>query len=319
MKNFTKAALIIALILVILGSLLCAVGMGIGFRFSEFWNQVEAGEFSIGPIRHIPFIRYGSSDLEWDDDSIDWDSADEDAFDFSCEDIKKIKMDVDYSGVRIVENTDSNLVQMNVQYRREDHRYQVQAYMDGSTLKIEHKGSGRIRNYDSSRVTLELPRELMEQVQLKEIDLEQGRGYIYMGMPLTAEKISISVGAGKCETGEKLTAKKKLSVSVDAGEIELGELEAEELKLEGGVGTLIAALIRAEEIEIEGGVGTIEVEAAGKERDYSYDIECGVGRLEIGENEYGGLSSSRSIENPGSKKMKIECGVGEVEVSFQEL
>lgn len=319
MKNFTKAALIIALVLVILGSLLCAVGMGIGFQFSEFWDQVEAGEFSIGPIRHIPFIHYGNTDYEWDDDSMDWDSADEDAFDFSCEDIKKIKMDVDYSGVRIVENTDSNLVQMNVQYRREDHRYQVQAHMDGSTLKIEHKGSGRIRNYDSSRVTLELPRKLMEQVQLKEIDLKQGKGYIYVEMPLTAEKISISVGAGICETNEKLTAKKELSVSVDAGEIALAELEAEEVNLDGGVGTLTADLIQAEEIEIDGGVGDVDVTAAGRESDYSYDIKCGVGRLEIGDNEYSGLSSSRSIENPGSKKMKIECGVGEVEVSFQEL
>ena len=38
MKNFTKAALIITLVLVILGSAFCAVGMGIGFSFPEFWE-----------------------------------------------------------------------------------------------------------------------------------------------------------------------------------------------------------------------------------------------------------------------------------------
>ncbi len=321
MKNFTKTALIIVLVLVILGSLLCAVGLGIGFRFSEFWDQVETGEFSIGPIHHIPFFSYNYSDYDWADPGDDWDAADEEVSYFPWEDIKKIKLDVDYSSVIITEAPwEDREVRITVQYRREDHRHRVQSGINsGNTLEIENEGSGRIRNSDSSRVTLELPRKLMEQGQLEEIDLKQGKGCIYSEMPLTAEKISISVGAGQCEIEEKLTAEKELSVSVDAGEIILAELEAEKLNLNGGVGTLTAELIQAQEIEIEGGVGSIEVEAAGKESDYSYDIECGVGRLEIGENEYSGLSSSRSIENPGGRKMKIECGVGDVEVSFQEL
>lgn len=104
MKNFTKTALIIVLVLVILGSLLCAVGLGIGFRFSEFWDQVETGEFSIGPIHHIPFFSYNYSDYDWADPGDDWDAADEEVSYFPWEDIKKIKLDVDYSSVIITED-----------------------------------------------------------------------------------------------------------------------------------------------------------------------------------------------------------------------
>lgn len=197
MKNFTKAALIIALVLVILGSALCAVGMGIGFTFSEFWEHVDAGEFSIGPIKGIPFIRYGNNDSGWDGD-VGWISEEDADFMFPWEDIKKIEMDVDYSGVEIVERTgqDKENVHLRVEYREKNHQYKIKAYMSGSTLKIEGSGKWRTTNNDSSRITLELPMERMEQFWLEEISLEQARGYINVEMPLTAKEISISVGAG---------------------------------------------------------------------------------------------------------------------------
>lgn len=98
----------------------------------------------------------------------------------------------------------------------------------------------------------------------------------------------------------------------------LDEVEAKELEIGGGVGQITAELIRAEKIDIEGGVGTIDVTVAGKETDYSYDIECGVGSVGVGNSDYSGLGSSKHIENPGNKEIQIECGVGAVEVSFED-
>ena len=69
MKNFTKAALIITLVLVILGSAFCAVGMGIGFSFPEFWEHVEMGEYSFGPFFKIPLFRHeGESTVSMETD-----------------------------------------------------------------------------------------------------------------------------------------------------------------------------------------------------------------------------------------------------------
>lgn len=322
MKNFTKAALIIVLILVILGSILCAVGMGIGFTFADFWEQVDAGEFSIGPVKRIPFIRYRNNDFDWDEGSMSWSSKEDVDFNFPWEDVRKIEMDVDYSGVKIVESagTDHENINLRVEYRKENHKYQVRAYLSGDTLKIEGKNNGIGYNWknDSARMTLELPRELMEDGWLEEISLEQGRGYINVEMPLTAKEIRISVGAGECEISEKLTAQKEMTVEVDAGTISLEELETEELEISGGVGELTADLIQAEKIDIGGGVGNIEVTVVGKETDYNYDIQCGVGSVEVGDSDYSGLGTRKSIGNPGNKEIKIECGVGNVDVSFED-
>lgn len=336
MKGFTKAALIVALVLVILGSMLCAVGMGVGFRFSDFWDQVEAGEFSIGPIKHIPFIRYGNTGVSWDgwddwdngwdswgfglgDGKFDWDAQDKEGFSFSWKDVNKIELDLDYSGVNVIENSAKDAeVQVDVEYRKKGHNHKVEAYMDGGTLKIKESGRKRNVRDDSSRVDLQIPTEMIDRIWLKEIDLKQGKGYIYVEAPLTAKEISIKVGAGECEVINKLTAQEEMVVSVDAGEMSLEELEAKKLKLGGGVGELTVGLIRADTIEIDGGVGEIEVTAAGKETDYSYDVNCGVGSVEIGDHEYSGLSSGGTVQNAGDKKIDIDCGVGSVEVSFQE-
>lgn len=319
MKNFTKIALVFVLVLVILGSVLCAVGMGIGFTFSDFMEQVDAGEFSIGPIEGIPFIRHGNNDFEWDDESVGWDSEEDEDFTFSWKDIKKIEMELGSSSVNIIESDreDPENVHLKIEYRNRNHKHRIKADLSGDTLEIESNRNGYNWRNDSARVTLELPMELMKDQKLEEISLEQESGYINVEIPLTARKISINVGAGKCESSEKLTAQKEMSMEVDAGKMDLEELEAEELKIKGGVGDFTAELIQAEKIDIEGGVGRIEVTVAGKETDYSYDIECGVGRVEIGDSNYSGLGSSKSIQNPGSKEMQIECGIGNVGVYFE--
>ncbi len=325
MKHFTKVALVIVLVLVILGSVLCAVGIGIGFSISEL-RDVYTGEFSLGFLRHIPFIRYGNDD-GWEDwesvqegEGFGWASAADDTFGFPWENLDEIKLDVDNASVSIVQNAaeDSGNIRLDVEYRKENHQRKVKASMSGSTLKIEDSDAWRIKNSDSVRITMWIPAQLSEQSHLKKIKLEQARGQIISEIPLTAKEISINVGAGECDIRERLTAEKKISLEVEAGRLSVGELEAEKVDISGGVGELTASLIQAEKIGIEGGVGSVQIKAAGKESDYSYDIDCGVGGVTIGNRSYSGLSAGETIKNQGSKEIEIDCGVGNVEVSFEE-
>lgn len=326
MKHFTKIAFVIVLVLVILGSVLCAVGVGIGFSISEFRESVKIGEFSFGPIRHIPFIRYWNDDFDWEEgdvvegDGFGWTSTENEEFSFPWESLDGIKLDVDNSSVVITQNTteDKENIRIDVEYRKENHKRKVDAYLSGGTLEIEDSGAWRIQNNDSVRITMRLPAQLIEQSWLEEIKLEQGRGKIVVETPLTAKEISINVGAGECDVRERVTAEKKISLEVEAGMLSVGEIEADKVDISGGVGEFTAALIQAETIEIEGGVGSVQVKAAGKETDYDYDIDCGVGGVTIGNRSYSGLSAGEKIENQGSKEIKIDCGVGNVEVSFEE-
>ena len=319
MKRFTKAAFAIVLVLVILGSALCAIGVGIGFSVSEFGEYVEAGEFSFGPISHIPFIWHGNDGSGWESDGFGWTSADSEENSFPWEGLDKIELKVDNSSIIITQNSreDRENIREDVEYRRKNQKRKVDVQVDGSTLKIKDSGVWRIQNDDSVRVTMRLPAELIEHNWLKKIKLDQPRGTTNVQIPLTAKEISINVGAGECEILERLSAEKKISLEVGAGSLAVEELEAEKVDINGGVGELTAAFVQAEKIEMEGGIGAIQIKAAGVETDYSYDIDCGVGSVTIGNHSYTGLSAGGEIKNQGSKEMEIDCGVGNVEVSFE--
>ena len=317
MKNFTKAALIVTLILVILGSIFCAVGLGIGFSFSDFWDEVEEGEFSIGPFKHIPFISRHYD--RGDDGKTIWESKDSESFAFSRKEIRDLEMDLDYGGITIERSgKDEETIYVFVEYRKKNHKRQVEAYVSGKILYLEEKGASWTRDDDSVKITMQIPEKALEEPWLNSINIEQGAGFIDINMPLTAKEISINVDAGMCSVNKKLTASEELSAQVGAGQILLSEVVAGSLELSAGLGQLTAERIEADTVEIECGVGQIEVTAAGKESDYSYYVDCAVGSVRVGGNEFSGVGSGREIENDGSREMDINCDVGEVHVTFTE-
>lgn len=322
MKSFTKIALILSLVLVILGSTFCMIGLGIGFQFQEFWDDVEDGEFSIGPIKDV--IRRNRS--KWQDDVESWSSSTTQQFDFAWqgdnEEDRVTKLDVDvYYGMVLIEESlnDDEKIHVTVEYRKKNHKRQIKAYKDGTTLKIEETGSKRSFQNDSTKIIIQIPADMedMDEV-LEELSLKQGAGEIFVYMPLTAQQININVDAGECEVAEKLTALEKCKADVGAGQIDFQQIEAKELELKANVGQIDTEEIKADQITIDCGIGSIDMLAAGREQDYNYEIECNVGEVEIGDNSYSGLGSKRKIDNAGDKKMQVTCKVGQVDVYFSQ-
>lgn len=321
MKNFIKVALIMALVLVILGSLCCAVSLGIGFNYGDFWADVEDGKYSFGPIDAIHEVT-GRNRLNWQDDGESWKSADREdyAFQWSGDNEKdkvdKLDLEVYYGTVNIVENIENTeTIQVTVEYRKKNHRRKVEAYKDGTTLRIEETGSKRSRNNDSTRITIQIPKELQDNA-LKEIVLEQDAGDINLNTSLVAGHIVIDVNAGECQADRKVTALEKCSVDVGAGEINLKEIEAPKVSLNANVGEIDIAKITAEDLTVDCGIGTIDAAMSGREQDYDYEIDCSVGEVTIGDYDYAGLGSKKKIDNSADKKMVIDCNVGEVDISF---
>lgn len=319
MKGFVKIALGLSLILVILGSMFCMIGLGIGFNFNEFWESVEDGEYSIGSLGNIPFVVQRDR-LNWMDDGESWQNADMDQYEFSLEKdgIQGLELDVYYGTVCIDENMEnSEKIQVMVEYRKSNHKRKVEAYMDGGTLKIKETGSKRSINNDSTRITIGIPSEMQEMDKMfREIVLKQDAGDIIVDTPLTAEKISINVNAGEFESVEKLNALENFQADVDAGEIELEDVEARQIKLTANVGKISAERIASDLIDIKCGIGSIEATAAGAERDYNYEVKCSVGDVTIGGSSFGGLGNKRKIGHEAAKEIKVECNIGEVDVSF---
>ncbi len=344
MKNFTKAALIIALVLVILGSAFCAVGMGIGFSFPEFWEEVELGEYSIGPLVGFPFFHRESTSTVSMEKEAETDYAAEvadaemqfpepeameglgdmasETNHFPWESIKNIEVEAYYGTVVIAESARENQEEIFVcaEYAKDDGKHKIRMYMDGDTLHVEEteKKASRILRKEDTYISIEIPPQAMDTLSLKKVDLKQENGSIYIDAPLTAEEIEVKVEKGECVTSARMAATEKMKIEVDAGNGHFDALEAKSLKAEVGMGEISVNQAEAEEISMECGMGTLELHVVGKESDYSYDLECGVGTIEVGDSSYSGLAGEKEIKNPGSKKMNVECGMGTIYVHFSE-
>ena len=322
MKHFIKFALILSLVLVILGSICCTVSFGIGFNYSDFWQDVEEGKYSFGPISEVGEAIWRNGD-NWRDDGVNWKSASTNEYAFPWngegdERITGLDLDVYYGKVRM-EESNSNEVQVIVEYRKKNHRRKVEAYNDGGTLKIEETGSKRSRNNDSTRITIGIPSEMMEEEHILEaISLKQDAGAIYTDMPLKAEKISIKVNAGECLAYEKLTALREFSADVGVGEIDLQAVEAPEVTLNADVGQIDTETITADDLYIDCGIGSIDAQVCGKEQDYNYEVSCGIGEVACGDSTYSGIGSKREVDNHATKEMEIDCGIGNVIVNFSD-
>lgn len=325
MKNFTKIALIVVLVLVVLGSVCCTVSLGIGFSFEQFWTDVEDGKYSFGPIESLGDVTWRNR-FNWRDDGESWKSAEIEDFilqwqgDGGASPVKKLDLEVYYGTVNIMENTENKEnIQVTVEYRKKNHRRKVEAYQDSDTLKIEETGSKRSRNNDSTRITILIPEAMMEEGNvLEELSLKQDAGDISVNMPLTAEKIDIKVNAGECQVESKLHALQEFKADVGAGEIDLSSVEAAKVTLNANVGEIDAARITADEIYVDCGIGAIDAMVSGREQDYNYEISCGVGEVTIGDNDYASLGTSKKIDNSGSKRIEVDCNIGEVDISFQD-
>ncbi len=95
-------------------------------------------------------------------------------------------------------------------------------------------------------------------------------------------------------------------------------LKCEELKLECGVGKASLRADIREKGKIEGGVGEVCLTLAGKEDDFNYKVEYGVGDVAIDGEKHSGLGGDYEVDNDAAKDLKVECGVGSVELLFEE-
>lgn len=110
------------------------------------------------------------------------------------------------------------------------------------------------------------------------------------------QEVDLEIGAGKASIEGLIT--NSLDVSVGAGQADIKMLDVKEMNAETGAGQL-------------------NVEVLGEEKDYSYQLECGIGNIRIAGQSYSGLGNEKEIRNENAKgELDIACGVGEVKVEF---
>ena len=305
MKKFTKGMLIAAGIFAAAGIGLTAAGGVMGASMSELTG--------VNSLKRILWM------TEWDDDHDDYDDIDEDddyedhvehdGMEHSAEMGQK---NMESAAVGNESATDGTVYQLKYQPTKldielkydelileEGDSFCVRVYDDnGKNVTVkESSDTLKVRSTKKLSKTRKVCISYPEDVKLQELEIEMGAGTVYLNRDIETEKLSVEMGAGEFDSKNPVTA--------------------EEADLEIGTGSMTFADLSAKKISGECGLGELDLTMTGTQEDYNYDLECGVGNLDVGSDSYSGLGREKSISNTGAdRKLDLECGMGNVSVDF---
>lgn len=305
MKKFTKGMLIAAGIFAAAGIGLTAAGGVMGASMSELTG--------VNSLKRILWM------TEWDDDHDDYDDNDEDddyedhvehdGMEHSAEMGQK---NMESAAVGNESATDGTVYQLKYQPTKldielkydelileEGDSFCVRVYDDnGKNVTVkESSDTLKVRSTKKLSKTRKVCISYPEDVKLQELEIEMGAGTVYLNRDIETEKLSVEMGAGEFESKNPVTAR--------------------EADLEIGTGSMTFADLSARKTDGECGLGELDLTLTGTQEDYNYDLECGVGNLDVGSDSYSGLGREKSISNKGAdRKLNLECGMGNVSVDF---
>ena len=111
----------------------------------------------------------------------------------------------------------------------------------------------------------------------------------------------------------------KLSLDLGAAECTVLGVTVSKLEIDTGVGAITFSGTVNGDVEIETGVGDVTLNLTGSQDGYNYQVECGVGSIDVGAEHYTMLSHETHINNKAPYTMELECGVGNIAVNFDQI
>ena len=285
MKKFTKIALISALVCLVLGLGVFIGGLALGGTWQGLRESIDHGDYSIDGSDGT----YGIYMTEKSEDSSSSNQESsvlqEKASNASVySNVQKIEIDMQSGGLYFEPTNDKELrVSVNGKDGKE-----TTVRQNGDELEIyndfrNHKGNVRIY--------------YPEDMNFREISIAMGGGEVAVKGGIKADEFDAELGAGAFHAEE---------------------IEATESSWEVGAGEIVLGRIESRDMDFDCGTGSIEAKIAGKQSDFNYDVECGIGSVKIGNEEYGGVAFDKTINNGQNRQIEISCGIGEIQLSFEQ-
>lgn len=338
MKKFTKGCLYTALVVFIIGAVICGVGglLG-GFR--------QLNGMDIRELTGIPLVyKFGPNGIEygfrfWDDNDIDWhgyekwqrinDNDGERILALTADTLRNLYIEVGACELHIEESEDE-YVRLAVGGNADNLRY----YVEENGLRITRKSNWTWRwagvNTVSDKVYLYLPKE----TSLDYADIELGAGSME-SIGLIARDVNIEVGAGEMNI-DSLTADNGAILSVGAGKIRIknlvcratdldigaGEMDIDNAEVTGdaninlGMGNVNIGGVIAGDLDVDCSMGTVMLDLDDAEQNHNFDVECSMGEVKVGSRSYSSLSSGVTTNNGSNSNFVIDCSMGTVTVKF---
>ncbi len=325
MKKFMKFCLIIAAIFVVIGLVLGITGSALtgADSVSDLVNKVTEGrvQFNMNPenwglqidniFDDLGGVEFGGVNYEIED-SVSFNpihvtlSGDVDKYLLEGT-IKNLEIEAGGCSFRVETSGDEHF------YAEARNAGKYQAYVENETLYVKTTATG-VKTWDElsgSKITLYVP----EGFAFEDVDVNLGAGVLNF-VCLQAAEASLEVGAGQIIADSALV--QALEVNVGAGQVKLKDMEITELKAEVGMGEFTAAGKVLGNVDAECSMGNLELQLAGKESDFNYELNGAMGNLNLNGENYSGFAQERDIDNGADKDIKIECSMGNVSVKFND-
>lgn len=209
--------------------------------------------------------------------------------------IRELNVDVDFLKI-IIHETEGTEITVDTSQLSEELKHALSIKQSGQRLDIITNG-----------------KEIWKNIFMPDIDYQLN---LRIGIPKDwrFQEVNLNIGAGDLEA-DYLNAD-YLNVEVGAGQALINDFEAVSANVKVGAGKLGLSGNAEREITLDCGVGEIDFQAFGLQEHYNYDVNCNIGSVVVGSEEYSGFDSTYKQYNNGRKKIFAECGIGSINISF---
>ena len=284
MKKGTKGMLIAAGAFAVAGIGFCIGGISVAAVetgvnvFDQAGQLLQDNDYPLAGLIHWGNAQYHSSDIDWD--ALDGNTVD---MDFASD----LEISLKYDEL-LIQEYDGDKIRVNV---ANDAKNDVVVKETSGKITITDTRSGNVKKKKQIKVSIPSVKEF------DTVSLGVDMGTIDLECDLKVQELSVEVGAGEFSGYGNITAA-YCDLQVGAGTIDIDQIDVQKLNADCGA-------------------GEIDMVVTGKEKDYNYDLSCGMGEIDLEDSEYSGLGIEKNISNEGARKdMVLECGMGEIDVEF---
>ena len=286
MKKFVKIMLIIAAVFTVLGICFCVAGASMGATM-EGVEVVRQFKARFGD-RFSDYFYAEYDDDKWEDDWKEYLDPQKDdgkgSRSYTRPTAKKLELNLRYDDVYFKAGS-GNEILVEV---ANDPENNVRIHSETDEIEIRS-----IKHKNNRKITVSVP----DKTRFDELEIDLDAGAITIDQDLFAANLGISVGAGEMNANSVLSAK-EAEIEVGAGSVAIFKLDAQSVKGECGLGEMNITL-------------------KGKKEDYNCHVECGVGSLNVGQEDFSGFSGEHSLNHNGATRtLELECGMGELNADF---
>ena len=284
MKKGTKGMLIAVGAFAVAGVGFCIGGISVaavetgGNVFDQAGQLLQDNDYPLAGLIHWGNAQYHSSDIDWD--ALDGNTVD---MDFASD----LEISLKYDEL-LIQEYDGDKIRVNV---ANDAKNDVVVKETSGKITITDTRSGNVKKKKQIKVIVPSGKDF------DTVSLGVDMGTIDLECDLKVQELSVEVGAGEFSGYGNITAA-YCDLQVGAGTIDIDQIDVQKLNADCSA-------------------GEIDMVVTGKEKDYNYDLSCGMGEINLEDSEYSGIGIEKNISNEGARKdMVLECGMGEIDVEF---